>query len=214
MINFKQAFGKSLKQIRKSKNITQEVLAEMIGIHPRQVSKIETGEHFPNSSTLENICVALSVAPRDLFNFDLQEIVSETGTGDEYTYKAFVEGNVVYLDNNNFRKQKIEKVNSSNGFDAKMLNLARKMQRPITVQYYNNYKENYKNIEYHPDGTYKILKTHEDIDFKGLTDDILKVMKSDNKMFAYFKLALNALRNNEDLEKLELMLSGIKMGRK
>ncbi len=36
---FKQAFGRNLKQIRKSKDITQEVLAEMIGIHPRQVSK-------------------------------------------------------------------------------------------------------------------------------------------------------------------------------
>ena len=38
MINFKEAFGKNLKQIRKSKNITQETLAEMVGIHPRQIS--------------------------------------------------------------------------------------------------------------------------------------------------------------------------------
>ena len=81
-MNFKEAFGKNLKQIRKSKNITQEALAEMIGIHPRQVSKIETGEHFPNSTTLENICISLSISPRELFNFNLQEIIAETGTGD------------------------------------------------------------------------------------------------------------------------------------
>ncbi len=81
MISFKEAFGKNLKDVRKSKGITQESLAEMVGIHPRQVSKIETGEHFPNSTTLENICIALSISPKELFNFELKEFTQETGTG-------------------------------------------------------------------------------------------------------------------------------------
>lgn len=212
MINFKQAFDKNLKQIRKSKNITQETLAEMIGIHPRQVSKIETGEHFPNSTTLENICVSLSISPRDLFNFDLHEIVTETGTGDKYTYKAVIEGNVVYLDNKNFRKQKIEKINSANDIDSKMVNLAKKTQRPITVQYYNG-KENYRNIEYYPDGSYKIIKDHKESDSEVLIEEISNIIKKNDKMFEYFQLAANALNNNEDLEKLEFVLSGIKMCR-
>ncbi len=33
-------------------------------------------------------------------------------------------------------------------------------------------------------------------------------------MIEYFKLAVKALDNNEDLEKLEILLSGMKMGRK
>ena len=156
-MDFKLSFGKLLKQTRKSKNITQEALAEMVGIHPRQVSKIETGEHFPNATTLENICVALSISPKGLFDFDVFEFAESTGTGDKYVYKAVVEGNVVYLDNTNFRKQKVEKVNSSDEIDTKMINLAKKTGKPITVQYYND-NANYKTIEYYPDGSYKIIK--------------------------------------------------------
>ncbi len=211
-MNFKEAFGKNLKQIRKSKNITQEALAEMIGIHPRQVSKIETGEHFPNSTTLENICISLSISPRELFNFNLQEIVAETGTGDKYTYKAVIEGNVVYLDNNNFRKQKVEKINSTNDIDTKMINMAKKTQKPITVQYYND-NENYKSIEYYPDGSYKILKDDKTSQFDILINEISQIIKNKG-MFDYFNLATKALENNNDLEKLEFLLSGIKMGRK
>lgn len=213
MINFKQAFGKNLKQIRKSKNITQETLAEMIGIHPRQVSKIETGEHFPNSTTLENICISFSVSPRELFNFDLQEIVSNTGSGDKYTYKAIVEGNVVYLDNNSFRKQKIEKINSTADIDIKMVNMAKKTMKTITVQYYNG-KDNYRIIEYYPNGEYKIIKDDKNIELEKLLLRIQNMVKNDNKMLDYFSLASNAINNNQDLEKLELILSGIKMGRK
>ncbi len=213
MINFKQAFGKNLKQIRKSKNITQETLAEMIGIHPRQVSKIETGEHFPNSTTLENICISFSVSPRELFNFDLQEIVSNTGSGDKYTYKAIVEGNVVYLDNNSFRKQKIEKINSTADIDIKMVNMAKKTMKTITVQYYNG-KDNYRIIEYYPNGEYKIIKDDKNIELEKLLLRIQNMVKNDDKMLDYFSLASNAINNNQDLEKLELILSGIKMGRK
>lgn len=211
-MNFKEAFGKNLKQIRKSKNITQETLAEMIGIHPRQVSKIETGEHFPNSTTLENICVTLSISPRELFNFNLQEIMEETGTGDKYTYKAVIEGNVVYLDNNNFRKQKIEKINSANDIDSKMINMAKKTQKPITVQYYND-NENYKSIEYYPDGSYKILKDNKATESDVLLNEIGQIIKNKG-MLDYFTLATKALDNNNDLEKLEFLLSGMKMGRR
>lgn len=211
-MNFKEAFGKNLKQIRKSKNITQETLAEMIGIHPRQVSKIETGEHFPNSTTLENICVTLSISPRELFNFDLQEITEDTGTGDKYTYKAVIEGNIVYLDNNNFRKQKVEKINSANDIDSKMISLAKKTQKPITVQYYNDNK-NYKSIEYYPDGSYKILKDNQTAESDMLLNEIGQIIKNKG-MFDYFKLATKALNNNNDLEKLEFLLSGMKMGRR
>ncbi len=212
MINFKEAFGKNLKQIRKSKNITQETLAEMIGIHPRQISKIETGEHFPNSTTLENICISLAVSPKELFNFDLQEIVENTGSGDKYTYKAVIEGNIIYLDNENFRKQKVKKINSSNDIDVNMINLAKKIQRPVTVQYYEG-QENYKSIEYHPDGTFNILKDNKSSEAENIISEIKNQIDQRN-MIEYFKLAVKALDNNEDLEKLEILLSGMKMGRK
>ena len=212
MINFKEAFGKNLKQIRKSKNITQETLAEMVGIHPRQISKIETGEHFPNSTTLENICISLAVSPKELFNFDLQEVVENTGSGDKYTYKAVIEGNIIYLDNENFRKQKVKKINSSSDIDVNMINLAKKIQRPVTVQYYEG-QENYKSIEYNPDGTFNILKDNKSSETENVISEIKNQIDQRN-IIEYFKLAVKALDNNEDLEKLEILLSGMKMGRK
>ena len=39
-------FGDNLKQIRKSKNISQEELAEKLGVSRQSVSKWETGEKF------------------------------------------------------------------------------------------------------------------------------------------------------------------------
>lgn len=211
MISFKEAFGKNLKDVRKSKGITQESLAEMVGIHPRQVSKIETGEHFPNSTTLENICIALSISPKELFNFELKEFTQETGTGSRYTYKAVIEGNVIYIDNNNFRKQKIEKINSKTDVDIKMINLAKKIGQPITVEYFNN-NQNYKTIEYYPNGTYKILKDNKEEETEILLKQIENLIKIKGKE-SYFKLAVKALENNQDLEKLEFLLSGIKMER-
>lgn len=184
----------------------------MIGIHPRQVSKIETGEHFPNARTLVNLCYALSVSPKDLFNFELTTVTEETGTGDKYTYTAVVEGNVVYLDNKNFRKQKVEKITCSNDIDVKMLNLARKTGKPITVQYFSD-NENYKIIEYYPDGTYRIVKDNKEKEEDLLADEIKNKIKNDG-MGNYFKLAVEALSSNDALEKLEFLLSGLKMGRK
>ena len=211
MISFKEAFGKNLKEIRKSKGITQESLAEMIGIHPRQVSKIETGEHFPNSTTLENICVTLSISPRELFNFELKELTQETGTGSRYTYEAVIEGNVIYIDNNNFRKQKVEKINSETDVDVKMINMAKKTGQPITVEYFNN-NQNYKTIEYYPNGTYKIIKDNKEEETEILLKQIENIIKMKGKG-NYFKLAMKALESNQELEKLEFLLSGIKMGR-
>lgn len=55
MTNFKLGVGHNLKLIRKAKGITQEDLASIIGIHPRQLSKIETGEHFLLAKLLKSL---------------------------------------------------------------------------------------------------------------------------------------------------------------
>ena len=65
MTNFKTGLGNNIKLLRKLRNITQEELSELIGIHPRQLSKIETGEHFPSCKTLERLCIALEITPQE-----------------------------------------------------------------------------------------------------------------------------------------------------
>ena len=71
----KRGFGEQLKVMRKIKGLTQESLAERIGINLRQLARIEAGESFVSSQTLYKICNVLEVSPMVLFNFDLEQEV-------------------------------------------------------------------------------------------------------------------------------------------
>ncbi|MBQ8459629.1 helix-turn-helix transcriptional regulator [bacterium] len=62
----KNSFGYKLKQIRKSKNLTQEQLAELAGMNEKHISKIETGVYFPTYTTLTKILNALNLNIEDV----------------------------------------------------------------------------------------------------------------------------------------------------
>ena len=70
MAGIKEFVGKRIKILRKSKNLTQEQLAELIDISPRQVSRLECGGNFPSSATFEKLTSVLGVKTIDFFNFD------------------------------------------------------------------------------------------------------------------------------------------------
>ena len=78
-MNIKKNFGKKIKEKRLEKELTQEELAEKIGISPKSLSQIELGNNFVSAEILEAICQALSISPRVLFDFDINE-----KTKDEY----------------------------------------------------------------------------------------------------------------------------------
>ncbi len=63
----KQLLGKRIKEIRKSKKLTQEQLAEYIGIETSSVSNIENGRYFPTAENLDKIMQVLKISPSDLF---------------------------------------------------------------------------------------------------------------------------------------------------
>jgi transcriptional regulator with XRE-family HTH domain len=48
-------FGKRVKELRKSKGITQEKLAEIIELDAKQIGNIETGSGFTTMQTLEKL---------------------------------------------------------------------------------------------------------------------------------------------------------------
>ena len=62
--------GRRIKELRESKDLTQEQLAEKIGIGQRNLSKIECGNNFVTSETLSKIISALQVEAKDLFDFN------------------------------------------------------------------------------------------------------------------------------------------------
>ena len=70
MNSLKTKFGKRLKELRKSRGMTQEQMAEFINIEPPNLSKIECGMHFPQPEKLEKIALALNIEVQELFDFE------------------------------------------------------------------------------------------------------------------------------------------------
>lgn len=63
-------FGLKVREVRLSKNFTQEALAWEANIEPMQVSRIERGIINTNISQILNLAKALGVEPAELFKFD------------------------------------------------------------------------------------------------------------------------------------------------
>ncbi len=59
-------FGKKVQRLRKSMDLSQEDLAEKVGIHRNHVGRIERGETNPPLPTIEKIARALKVKPDEL----------------------------------------------------------------------------------------------------------------------------------------------------
>jgi transcriptional regulator with XRE-family HTH domain len=62
-----QAFGKRLAEVRKSRGLTQEGLAEMLDISSVSITYLETGRRWPRLLTLQRIAKALKTNVADLF---------------------------------------------------------------------------------------------------------------------------------------------------
>jgi len=61
------AFGRRLSVIRKSRKLTQQQLAEAVGISVVALAYIETGKRWPRVDTLDRLARALKVSLADLF---------------------------------------------------------------------------------------------------------------------------------------------------
>ena len=68
-MSLKSQLGQKIQTLRKKRRLTQEQFAELIGIDPKNVSKIENGNNYPSSETLTSIAKALGVEIYELFVF-------------------------------------------------------------------------------------------------------------------------------------------------
>lgn len=66
-MDIRKIIGNNVLNARKIRNLSQEQFAEMIGIEPSALSKIENGKSYPSQQTLENIICALKIKPNVLF---------------------------------------------------------------------------------------------------------------------------------------------------
>ena len=59
----------NLKAIRLEKNISQQQLADMVGVSRNTISSIETGQFNPTAKLALILCIALDKKFEDIFNF-------------------------------------------------------------------------------------------------------------------------------------------------
>jgi transcriptional regulator with XRE-family HTH domain len=71
-----RAFGKRLREVRKSKKLSQERLGHIIGLTVSQVGRIERGKINTSLMMIYNLALALEVQPYYLLMTDFSEEAS------------------------------------------------------------------------------------------------------------------------------------------
>ena len=69
--------GARLKELRKVRGVTQEVLAEEVDLTPQYLSRLEAGHQSPSVETVAKLAEALHVQLWELFDFGHQGTVKE-----------------------------------------------------------------------------------------------------------------------------------------
>ncbi len=70
MSELKHNFGKRLRYLRRSRDMTQEQLAELVGRSINFISLVENSDTGLSFETIERLAKALNVDVADLFRFD------------------------------------------------------------------------------------------------------------------------------------------------
>ena len=90
-----KTFGQTLKEIRRSKDITQRQLATAVGVDFSYISKIENDRMPPPAAdTIVKICEMLDVPPDDLLAMSgkmptpIKEAISEKPAAQEFLREA------------------------------------------------------------------------------------------------------------------------------
>ncbi|AFT69579.1 PbsX-like transcriptional regulator [Alloalcanivorax dieselolei B5] len=77
MKNPKQLIGQRISLLRRARHLTQNDLAEGVGVDSRHISRLETGKYFPSLDTLVTMSKVLGVELQEFFLFPSVETESE-----------------------------------------------------------------------------------------------------------------------------------------
>ena len=64
----------NLRALRKEKNLSQQELAELVGVSRNTISSIETGQFCPTAKLALVLCIALDQQFEDVFYFLLSTV--------------------------------------------------------------------------------------------------------------------------------------------
>ncbi len=81
-MNIKKQLGAKIKRLRAKNKLTQDQLAEKMGIATRTLCGIENGENFVKAETVEKLCEVFNITSFELFAFDhikpQEELIKES----------------------------------------------------------------------------------------------------------------------------------------
>ena len=67
MEKMKKLLGSQVRVFRDVRDLSQQELADRIGVSKETIGKIERGSAAPSFKTLDNLCRELGISPRSLF---------------------------------------------------------------------------------------------------------------------------------------------------
>jgi transcriptional regulator with XRE-family HTH domain len=67
MSDIKNRFGKRLRKLRRNMDLTQEQLADKVGVSLNFIGQMERGENAPSLETVQKIAEVLNVDVSELF---------------------------------------------------------------------------------------------------------------------------------------------------
>ena len=77
MSEIKKLLGQRIRQLRKARGITQEELAELLGIGTPNISYIENGKFAPSMENFEKLVNIFNVEPYEFYKFPPKESILE-----------------------------------------------------------------------------------------------------------------------------------------
>lgn len=94
--------GKFIAELRKSKKITQEELAEQLGINNRTISRWENGKNMPDISLYKPLCEILGIS--------IEELINGEKTEKNDLKQSYEKAIINTIDSNNKVKKKMSKL--------------------------------------------------------------------------------------------------------
>ncbi len=70
MAQLSKLLGLRIRELRKSKRLTQAQLAEAIGMETTNLCKLENGCQFPKEENIEKLAVFFNIPVKELFDFE------------------------------------------------------------------------------------------------------------------------------------------------
>ena len=84
--------GKNLQKLRKQNELTQEAMAELVGVARQTIAKWETGESVPDLEMAGKLASALKVSLDDLTNAPENELDGRPGMGGKHMFGVVTVG--------------------------------------------------------------------------------------------------------------------------